>query len=88
MKNKQSQLKRVKAKMIRDGFITRNECINLPYNKITRLSHYILLLRKEGMEITTEEKDSDTIYTLLKQNKVIQEMEIIGRIAYVTEKMV
>ncbi len=87
MKNK-SQLARVRHKITHDGFITRNECINLPYNKITRLSHYILLLRKEGMEITTDETDKDTIYTLVKQNKVVREVEIIGRTAYVTEKVV
>ncbi len=82
MKPKQTQLERIKGKLKRDGFITRNECINLPYNKITRLSQYIMLLRQQGYEIdmkeVRDEKGLDTIYTLVKK-PAEKEFKIIER---------
>lgn len=63
---KRSQIDRVRYKLNRDGFITRNECVNLQYHKITRLSAIILLLRRLGWKIETIEKDNDTIYKLCK----------------------
>ena len=64
---KKTQLQRVKYKLERDGFITRNECINLQYNKIIRLGAIILLLRRIGWNIETEETKQDTIYKLIRK---------------------
>lgn len=60
---KKTQINRVRAKLHRDGYITRNECLDLPTDKITRLGAIIYLLRDE-LDIETEETDKDTIYRL------------------------
>lgn len=69
MRNKKSQLDRVRYKLNRDGFITRNECINLQYHKITRLAAIIENLRKLGWKIETVEKNNDTIYKYERHNQ-------------------
>mgnify|MGYP007100050675 CR=1 FL=1 len=56
-----SQIERVKGKILRDGFITRNECLR---NYISRLSAIIYTLEKQGMKFITEEKGGDYIYKL------------------------
>ena len=52
---------------MRDNYITRNECLNLPYEKkITRLAIYINTLRQEGWEFETKEINGDYIYRAIK----------------------
>lgn len=51
MKNQKTQMNNVKNHLKRYGHITSWEAITL--YKITRLSHYILVLRKEGYEIVS-----------------------------------
>lgn len=53
---KKTQLQRVRNKLMRDGFITRNECLK---NYISRLSAIIYTLQKEGMMFITEESGGD-----------------------------
>lgn len=48
---KESQLERIKGKLKRDGFITRNECLK---NYISRLGARINDLRNEGWNIKSE----------------------------------
>lgn len=57
-----TQLERVKQMFMDKGFVSRNELLDVPFNKITRLSSIIERLRKNGMEIITEITDRDTIY--------------------------
>ncbi len=63
---KKTQLTRVKMKLKRDGFITRNECLNLVYHKITRLSAIILILRNQGWDFKTSDIKGDYKYELLR----------------------
>lgn len=51
--NKKSQIERIKFKLKRDGFITRNECLR-QYPAITRLSAHILTLKKRGYQFKVE----------------------------------
>lgn len=57
-----SQIERVQSKLKEQGFVSRNYFLDLPYDKITRLSDIILKLRALGWDITTETTDRDTIY--------------------------
>jgi ankyrin repeat protein len=59
---KLTQIKRVELALKEHGFVSRNHFLDLPYNKITRLSDIILKLRALGWDITTEETDKDTLY--------------------------
>lgn len=59
---KQSQLKRVESDLKYAGQVSRNYYLDLPYDKITRLSEIIRRLRVMGYDIVTEETDRDTIY--------------------------
>lgn len=63
--NNMSQTDRVKSKLKRDGFITRNECLS-QFPAITRLSAIILNLRKEGFIFKTEDNGKDYKYILIK----------------------
>ena len=56
-----TQLERVKAKLERDGFVTRNECLS-QFPAITRLGARICDLREEGWTFTTENTGRDYIY--------------------------
>jgi hypothetical protein len=59
-----TQLERVKGKILRDGYITRNECLR---NYISRLSAIIYTLEsKYDMIFKTEEVGGDYKYILLK----------------------
>ena len=60
-----SQLKRVKAKLERDGYITRNECLS-QFPAITRLSAIILTLKQEGYQFEAKEDGRDYKYSLTK----------------------
>jgi hypothetical protein len=55
-----SQKQRIIAKLKRDGTVSRNECLR---NYISRLGAIICLLKKQGWEFETSEKDGDYIYT-------------------------
>lgn len=59
---KQTQLKRVESDLKYAGQVSRNYYLDLPYDKITRLSEIIRRLRVMGYDIITEETDRDTIY--------------------------
>ena len=63
-----TQLQRCIVKIKRDGYITRNECLDLPFAlKITRLSDIIFRIKKLGYDFKTEEKNSDTIYICIQK---------------------
>jgi len=59
-----SQIDRIKGKLKRDGFITRNECLQ-QYPAITRLSAHILTLKKEGYQFKVEEDKRDYKYVVI-----------------------
>ena len=65
MSDKLSQIERVKRQLINQGFCSRNYYLDLPFNKITRLSSIIEKLRKQGYDITTD-MDSDPRDTLYR----------------------
>lgn len=63
MKNK-TQKDRVVSKLLKDGFITRNECLR---NFISRLGAIICDLEREGWEFEAKyTKDRDYLYKVLK----------------------
>lgn len=59
-----NQIERVERMLKKEGKVSRNYFLGLPYDKITRLAPIIEKLRKEGMDIETDEKTvrGDTIY--------------------------
>lgn len=57
-----TQLGRAKAKLERDGFVTRNECLS-QFPGITRLGARICDLQEEGT-FTTESTGQDYLYRL------------------------
>jgi hypothetical protein len=59
---KQSKHQRVIKKLLRDGFITRNECLK---NYISRLSAIIQVLEEEGWKFDAKDYDKDYIYRVL-----------------------
>lgn len=59
MEAKQSQKDFVKAELIKNGFISRNKCLK---NYISRLSAYILILKKEGFVFAAKRVESTTKY--------------------------
>jgi hypothetical protein len=63
-KQKKTQLERVRYKIGRDGFITRNECLGT-FPAITRLGARIQDLLAEGYDIKGEWKGSDYVYKLI-----------------------
>jgi len=63
---KKNQVDRIKSKLNRDGFVTRNECLNLQYHKISRLSAIILLLKRQGWKFETVEEKGDYKYIVIK----------------------
>lgn len=58
-----TQVDRVKFKLKRDGFITRNECLN---QYISRLSAIILILKNQGWEFAAGKVKGDYKYTVIK----------------------
>lgn len=66
---KESQKTRILRIMKDQGYISRNDMLDLPYYRITRLGAIIHSLRAEGYDIETEETKRDTIYRL-KPKKV------------------
>lgn len=60
---KPTQKQRVINKLVRDGFITRNECLKV---YISRLSAIIQILEQEGWEFEARDKEKDYIYKVLK----------------------
>lgn len=63
---KESQLNRVEKQLKAQGFTSRNYWLDVPYNKITRLSDIIMKLRAKGYDITTDTTTDprDTIYRI------------------------
>ncbi len=60
-----SQLDRVRYKLINEGKISRNFCLDLPFEKkITRLSAHIKQLKNIGYAIETKEENNDCTYYL------------------------
>jgi hypothetical protein len=57
-----TQLECVKAKLERNGFVTRNECLSQFPAITTRLGARICDLREEGWTFTTENTGRDYIY--------------------------
>lgn len=68
---KETQKARVLRIMKDQGYISRNDMLDLPYYRITRLGAIVWTLKEEGYEIETDEKTvkGDTIYRL-KPKKV------------------
>lgn len=64
MNGHKTQLERVKAKLERDGFVTRNECLS-QFPAITRLGARIIDLKREGYEIEGEWRGGDYVYKLV-----------------------
>lgn len=65
---KLNQQERVEKKLLKTKRVSRNYYLDLPYDKITRLSSIILRLREQGMKIATEITDRDTVYRLIEDN--------------------
>ena len=61
---KLTQIKRVEVALKRDGFVSRNQFLDVQFDKITRLGAIIFNLRDSGLDISTEETHNDTIYRL------------------------
>lgn len=61
-----TQLERVKAKLERDGFVTRNECLS-QFPAITRLGARICDLQEEGWTFKTENTGRDYVYRLVNR---------------------
>lgn len=62
MTNK-TQKERIIFKLKRDGYITRNECLQ---RYISRLGAIICTLKKEGWKFKTEEVGGDYKYTVVQ----------------------
>ena len=61
-----TQLEKVKYILDRDGEITRNQCLRM---YISRLSSYMLKLKRLGYEYTTSRRNGDYVYTLTHGKK-------------------
>lgn len=59
-----NQIQRVEQMLKKEGKVSRNYFLDLPFNKITRLGAVIHKLREQGMDIETTETHSDTIYSI------------------------
>ena len=64
MSDKLSQRERIERAFKEYGCVSRNYYLDLPFDKITRLSGIIKVLRSEGWTIFTDTKSDphDTIY--------------------------
>ena len=60
---KKTQKQRVVDKLLRDGFVTRNECLR---NYISRLSAIIQDLEEEGFEFKPYDFHGDYRYDMIK----------------------
>lgn len=68
MRHEKSQIERIKTKLARDGFVTRNECLR-QYPAITRLGARIQDLEdKHGYVFETEDTGRDYVYRLVSIN--------------------
>lgn len=61
-----TQLERVKAKLERDGYVTRNECLS-QFPAITRLGARICDLQDAGWTFKTENTGRDYVYRLVNR---------------------
>jgi hypothetical protein len=63
-----TQIARIKAKLERDGYVARNECLR-QFPAITRLGARIEdLEQKHGCVFTTKDTDRDYVYRLVSIN--------------------
>ena len=60
---KETQKQRVIKKLLKDGFITRNECLRV---YISRLSAIIQVLEQEGWEFEAKDDNGDYVYKFTK----------------------
>ena len=68
MTTRKSQIDRIKAKLERDSYVTRNECLR-QFPAITRLGARIEdLEQKHGYVFTTENTGRDYVYRLVSIN--------------------
>ena len=82
---KQSQKDRIIKRLLERGEISRNECLR---NYISRLGAYIVILKKEGWEFETEERNGDYIYRATKTPYVKTKYRLQdGREITLTEKL-
>jgi hypothetical protein len=63
---KRSQNDRVKAKLDRDGYVSRNECVR-QFPAILRLSARIQDLEDEGYVFEAKEEGGDYVYRLVSK---------------------
>ena len=63
-KLKKSQRERVISKLLKTGFVTRNECLS-QFPAITRLSAIIQVLEENGFEFETKDTGNDWKYTMI-----------------------
>jgi hypothetical protein len=63
---KKTQLERIKAKLDRDGWVSRNECLS-QFPAITRLGARIDDLERLGFVFKTENTGRDYVYRLVSK---------------------
>jgi hypothetical protein len=87
MSDKISQRERVERDLKKNGFVSRNFYVNLPYNKILRLGAIIEKMRKEGWDIKTDETTNkgDCIYRV-KPKRVESYVVGTGEDKYIWQK--
>lgn len=78
MAEQKSQLERIKIKLDRDGYVTRNECLS-QFPAITRLGARIDDLEKEGYVFKTENTGRDYIYHLVSKPQAKEEHLKVAR---------
>lgn len=63
--NKPTQRERVEKRILEQGYITRNQCLST-FPAITRLGAIICDMQKTGWEFTTDNKNGDYKYVLVR----------------------
>ncbi len=59
---KLTQIKRISTALARDGYVSRNEYLDMPTDKVLRLADIVSKLRKQGWSITTDDDGKDCVY--------------------------
>jgi len=74
---KKSQLKRVEDRLKQCGEISRNECLNLPFEKkITRLGAIMCELKKQGLEFEAFNRGNDFVYKVVDRERDRFDLEV------------
>lgn len=63
---KLTQRQRIINQLLKDGYVSRNYYINLPYDRILRLGALIFDLRQSGWDFETKDDGRDCTYTMTK----------------------